>query len=143
MNINKRIFLRIITVTLIGKYSDRNLSKANNIVTVIKAVITSIFLFTKNKVTISLNKTLSDNFEKVYETSIQTSIQNIIKESKENNELLSAVGQMTLCFTEVIIFIILAIISSFIEEKVFIVIFILSIISTILINSNIKKENLK
>ena len=46
-------------------------------------------------------------------------------------------------FTEVIIFIILAIISSFIEEKVFIVIFILSIISTILINSNIKKENLK
>ena len=79
----------------------------------------------------------------MYETSIQTSIQNIIKESKENNELLSAVGQMTLCFTEVIIFIILAIISSFIEEKVFIVIFILSIISTILINSNIKKENLK
>ncbi len=137
------LILQIITVTLIGKYSDRNLSKANNIVTVIKAVITSIFLFTKNKVTISLNKTLSDNFEKVYETSIQTSIQNIIKESKENNELLSAVGQMTLCFTEVIIFIILAIISSFIEEKVFIVIFILSIISTILINSNIKKENLK
>ena len=57
------LILQIITVTLIGKYSDRNLSKANNIVTVIKAVITSIFLFTKNKVTISLNKTLSDNFE--------------------------------------------------------------------------------
>lgn len=137
------LILQIITVTLIGKYSDRNLSKSNNIVTVIKVIITSIFLFVRNKVTISLNKTLSDNFEKVYETSIQTSIQNIIKESKENNELLSAVGQMILCFTEVIVFIILAIISSFIEEKVFIVIFVLSIISTLCINSNIKKENLK
>lgn len=136
------LLLQVITITLIGKYSDRNISKANNLVTIIKAIITGVFLFAKNKVTISLNKTLSDNFEKVYETSIQTSIQNIIKESKENNELLSAVGQMSLCFTEVIVFVILAILSSFIGEKVFIIIFVLSIISTILINSNIKKEKI-
>ena len=135
-------FIQIVTITLIGKYSDKNLSKANNLVTAIKAIITAIFLFAKNKIIISINKTLNDNFEKVYETSIQTSIQNIIKESKENNELLSAVGQMSLCFTEVVVFSILAILSSFIGEKVFIVIFILSIISTILINANIKREKL-
>lgn len=134
------LLLQVATISLIGKYSDKNISKANKLVTIIKASITGVFLFAKNKVTISLNKTLSDNFEKVYETSIQTSIQNIIKESKENNELLSVVGQMSLCFTEVIVFIILAILSSFIGEKVFIIIFALSIISTILINSNIKKE---
>ncbi len=134
--------IQIVTITLIGKYSDKNLSKANNLVTAIKAIITAIFLFAKNKIIISINKTLNDNFEKVYETSIQTSIQNIIKESKENNELLSAVGQMSLCFTEVVVFSILAILSSFIGEKVFIVIFILSIISTILINANIKREKL-
>ncbi len=86
---------------------------------------------------------LSDNFAKVYETSIQTSIQNIIKESKEDNDLLSSVGQMSLCFTEVVIFIVLAILSNFIGEKVFYIIFILSIISTIWINLNIKKEQLK
>ena len=88
---------------------------------------------------------LNDNFEKVYETSIQTSVQNIIKESKENNELLSAVGQMSLCFTEVVVFAILALLTTFIGEKVFFVIFALSIISTIGINWNIKKEkhNLK
>lgn len=134
--------IQIVTITLIGKYSDKNLSKANNLVTAIKAIITAIFLFAKNKIIISINKTLNDNFEKVYETSIQTSIQNIIKESKENNELLSAVDQMSLCFTEVVVFSILAILSSFIGEKVFIVIFILSIISTILINANIKREKL-
>lgn len=137
------LLFQVITITLIGRYSDKNISKANNLVTIIKSIITGIFLLAKNKITISLNKTLNDNFEKVYETSIQTSIQNIIKDSKENNEFLSTVGQMSLCFTEVIIFAILAILSSFIEEKVFIIIFVFSIISTILINRYIKKEKIK
>ena len=47
---------------------------------------------------------------------------------------------MSLCFTEVIVFASLAIISSFIGEKVFIIIFILSILSSILININIKNS---
>ena len=134
------LILQIVTITLIGRYSDKNIAKSNNLVTIIKTGITTIFLLAKNKITISLNNILSDNFEKVYETSIQTSIQNIIKESKENNDLLSAVGQMSLCFTEVIVFSILAFFSSFIGEKIFIIIFILSILSSILINVNIKKE---
>lgn len=135
------LLLQVITITLIGKYSDKNIAKSNSFVTIIKLIITTIFLFAKNKTTISLNKTLSDNLEKVYETSIDTSIQNIIKESKENNELLSTVGQMSLCFTELIVFSILAFLSKFIGEKIFVVIFILSIISTIFINSNIKKTD--
>lgn len=134
------LLLQIITVSLIGKYTDKNIVKANSLVTIIKVIITSVFLFAKNKVTIAFNKVLNDNFEKVYETSINTSIQNIIKESKEDNDLLSAVGQMSLCFTEVIVFALLAIISSFIGEKVFIIIFILSILSSIFININIKNS---
>lgn len=137
------LLLQIVTITLIGKYSDKNLSKSNNLVTVIKAIITGIYLFARNKIIISFNNILSDNFAKVYETSIQTSIQNIIKESKEDSDLLSSIGQMSLCFTEVVIFIILAILSNFIEEKVFYIIFMLSIISTIRINLNIKKEKLE
>lgn len=137
------LLLQILTITLIGKYSDKNLPKSNNLVTVIKAIITGVYLFARNKIIISLNNMLSDNFSKVYETSIQTSIQNIIKESKEDNDLLSSVGQMSLCFTEVIIFIILAILSNFIGEKIFYIIFILSIISTLGININIKKEKLE
>ena len=134
------LLLQVITVSLIGKYTDKNIIKANSLVTIIKIIITSVFLFAKNKVTIAFNKVLNDNFEKVYETSINTSIQNIIKESKEDNDLLSAVGQMSLCFTEVIVFALLAIISSFIGEKVFIIIFILSILSSIFININIKNS---
>ena len=137
------LLIQIITLVLIGKFSDKNISKSNNLVTILKSIITGIFLFVKNKIVISLNKALNDNFEKVYETSIQTSIQNIIKESKENNELLSAVGQMSLCFTEVIVFAILAILSSFIGEHVFKIIFILSIISSIFTNIEIKREEKK
>lgn len=137
------LLLQIVTITLIGKYSDKNISKSNNLVTIIKAIISGVFLFIHNKIAISFNKTLSDNFEKVYETSIQTSIQNIIKESEENNELLSAVGQMSLCFTEIIVFAILAFLSKFIGERIFIIIFILSIFSTIFININIKKNEIR
>jgi len=134
------LLFQVVTIILIGKYTDKNIKKSNNLVSLIKASITLVYLFVKDKLIISINKTLSDNVSKVYETSIQTSIQNIIRESKEDNDLLSAVGQMSLCFTEVIVFAILAILSSFIGEKVFIVIFVLSILSTIFINVNIKRN---
>lgn len=134
------LLFQIITITLIGKYTDKNIRKANTLVSIVKAIITGVFLVAKNKITISLNKTLSDNFEKVYETSIQTSIQNMIKEANENNELLASVGQMSLCYAEVIVFAILALLGYFIGEKVLFVIFVLSIISTIGINQKVKQE---
>ena len=134
------LLFQIITVTLIGKYTDKNIKKANTLVSLIRLIITSIYLFVKNKFVISVNKTVSDNLEKVYETSIQTSIQNMIKESKEDHDLLSAVGQMSLCFAEVVIFAILSIISKYIGEDIFYLIFLLSIISTAVINFQIIKE---
>ena len=134
------LLFQIITVTLIGKYTDKNIKKANTLVSLIRLIITSIYLFAKNKFVISVNKTVSDNLEKVYETSIQTSIQNMIKESKEDHDLLSAVGQMSLCFAEVVIFAILSIISKYIGEYIFYLIFLLSIISTAVINFQIIKE---
>ncbi len=135
------LLFQVITIILIGKYTDKNIKKSNNFVTIIKCSITLVYLFIKNKFIISLNKTVSDNVSKVYETSIQTSIQNIIKQSKEDNDLLSSVGQMSLCFTEVIVFLILAILAKFIGQKIFYIIFILSIVSTIFINFCIKSEN--
>lgn len=134
------LIIQIITIIIIGKYTDKNIYKTNNLVTLIKAAITSVYLFTKNKIAISINKTISDNFEKMYETSIQTSIQNIIKESTEDSNLLSTIGQVCLCLAEFIIFLMLSLLSLFIKEKIFYVVFILSIVSTITINISIKKQ---
>lgn len=134
------LIIQIITIIIIGKYTDKNIYKTNNILTLIKIAITSVYLFTKNKIAISINKTISDNFEKMYETSIQTSIQNIIKESSESSNLLSTIGQMCLCLAECIVFIMLSLLSLIIKEKVFYVVFGLSIISSIFININTKKQ---
>ncbi len=56
---------------------------------------------------------------------------------------MSSVGQMTLYFAEVIVFAILVILALFIKEKALLVIFVFSIISTILIDVLIHKENVK
>lgn len=84
---------------------------------------------------------VSDNFDKAYEASIQSSIQNLMKKSNENKEVLAAVGQMSLCFTEVIVFLVLSFVSIYINEYVFYIIFVLSIISTISINKIIVKND--
>ena len=47
---------------------------------------------------------------------------------------------MSLCFTEIIIFSILSLISVFIGDKIFVIIFLLSIIATIIIKIKIEKE---
>ncbi|MBP3707731.1 MAG: MFS transporter [Clostridia bacterium] len=134
------LIIQIITIIIIGKYTDKNIYKTNNLVTLIKAAITSVYLFTKSKIAISINKTISDNFEKMYETSIQTSIQNIIKESLEDSNLLSTIGQVCLCIAEFVVFLILSLLSLIIKEKIFYVVFSLSIISTIVINISTKKQ---
>ncbi len=134
------LLVQIVTVMVIGKLTDKNSRKTNDIVTAIRTLITTLYLFIQNKMVIACNKAISDNFEKVYETTLQTSIQNIIKESEEDSSVLSTVGQMSLCFTEVIVFSGLSIISYFVDINVFYVIFILSIISTLDINLLIRRN---
>ncbi len=135
------LLIRIVTVMIAGKCTDKNMKKTNKVVSIIKMFITSMYLFGKNKFMIAVNKTVSDNFEKVYETSIQTSIQNMIQKEKEEDTVLSTLGQMSLCFTEVIVFLILSFFSLFLQEKIFYVIFVLSILATMSIYLKIRKEN--
>ena len=134
------LLVQIITVMIIGKLTDKDFQKTNNTVTAIRTLITVVYLFIKNKMAIAFNKALSDNFEKVYETTLQTSLQNMIKESDVDNTILSTVGQMSLCFTEIIVFSGLALISYFVDTNVFYVIFILSIVSTLDINLLMRKK---
>ena len=127
------IIIQVIPVFITGIITDRNVKKANNIISILKLMITSIFLVAKSKVTISLNKTLNDNLAKVYETTVQTSIQNIMVQTDGDNAFLSTVGQMALCFTEIITFTLLSVLARFIGVEVFKIIFVLSIFATITI----------
>ena len=72
-----------------------------------------------------------DNVQKVYEISYSTVQQEMIKESNLDNDKLSTLSEMWLCFTEVIILAILSIIAIYIKEKVFILIFVLEILAVL------------
>lgn len=132
--------IQIVTVMITGKFTDKNSQKTNKIVSFIKIIITSMYLFIKDKFILSVNKAISDNFEKVYETSIQTSIQNIIKDSEEEDAVLATVGQMSLCFTELVVFFILFVLSLYMQEKIFYIIFLLSILATMGISIKVNKK---
>lgn len=118
---------------------DKNMKKTNNIISIIKIIITGIFIIVKDKFIISANKMIYDNAQKMYEISYNTSQQTIIRDSKLDNDRLSTLSEMWLCFTELIILVILSLIALYIKEKVFIFIFVLEILA-VLYNKKIVKD---
>ena len=138
------LLAQIITVALTGRFTDKNILKTNKIITVLRTITSTVFLIFKNKAIISINKTIYDNMQKVYETSFMSSAENIMKNSNEDNSLLSSINQMSLCFTEIIVLIIFSYVALLFGEKVFILIFLTSAIATIvmnkIINNNLKRK---
>lgn len=132
--------VQIFVILLTGKSSDKNRKKTNSVISFIRMIGSAIFLIIKNKWIISLNKTVYDNLGMVYETTFITSIQEIIKDSERNNELLSTICEMSLCFTEIIVFSILAILSIWLKEKIFVIMFLSTIISIYIMNRKINKQ---
>ncbi len=118
------------------------MKKANNIISIIKILITGIFIIVKDKFIISVNKMIYDNAQKAYEISYNTSQQTMIKESNLDNDKLSTLSEMWLCFTELIILAILSIIAIYIKEKIFIFIFVLEILA-VFYNKKIVKDYYK
>lgn len=135
------LIIQIIPIIIIGKTTDRNMKKTNNVVSILKIIVLSIFIFAKDKIVISIDKTVNDNLEKVYDTNAQTLIQNVTKNENEDKSFLSTIGQMSLCFTEIIVLLIFALIAKIVDIEVFKLLFIGSIVATILINKSCRKVN--
>lgn len=79
-----------------------------------------------------------DNVQKMYEATYTTALQTVINKSDIDNDKLSTLSEMWLCFTELLILILLSIASIFIKEKVFILIFASEILAIIYNNKTIK-----
>lgn len=60
-------------------------------------------------------------------------------QTEGDNSFLSAIGQMSLCFTEFMVLVSLSILSKFIDIQVFKIIFVLSVIATIIIGLKINE----
>lgn len=115
------------------------MSKTNNIISIFKMIVSGIFLVIKSKVFVSLNKMIYDNVQKMYEATYTTALQTVINKSDIDNDKLSTLSEMWLCFTELVVLILLSIASIFIKEKVFILIFALEILAIIYNNKTIRK----
>lgn len=135
------LIIQIIPIIIIGKTTDKNMKKTNNVVSILKILVLSIFIFAKDKIVISIDKMVNDNLEKVYDTNAQTLIQNVTKNEKEDKAFLSTIGQMSLCFTEIVVLLIFALIAKIVDVEVFKTLFIGSIVATILINRCCRKVN--
>lgn len=135
------LIIQIIPIIIIGKTTDRDMKKTSNVVSILKIIVLFIFIFAKNKVIISVDKTVNDNLEKAYDTNVQTLIQNVTKNENEDKTLLSTIGQMSLCFTEIVVLLIFALIAKIVDIEVFKVLFVCSITATILINRCCRKVN--
>lgn len=124
---------------------DKNMTKANRIIVFLKIITSGAFLILKNKIIISLNKIVYDNVQKMYETTYNTVQQTMLKDSEVDNDKLSTLSEMWLCFIELIILILLSVIAIYIKEKIFIFIFILEILAILYEKNTIKnyysKEN--
>lgn len=136
------ISLTIQTILLLfsGHFADKNIFKMNKWISILRIILTSIFIFTKNKITISINKIAFDSTEQIYDMTYISSTENIIKNSPKENCLLASVGEMCLCFSELVCFAIIAFIAYYNTSYAFIFMFTASIISTIVMNIKIQEK---
>lgn len=138
--ISVSLIFQIILMLFSGYFTDKNISKMNNIVTILRLITTSIFIITRNKVIISINKATFDSIEQIYDMVYISSIENIIKKNPKENSLLASSGEMCLCFTELLCFSLIALIALYSATGAFIFMFACSIISTIMMNKMIQKH---
>ena len=126
------VLVQIIVIIFNGRLSDKNEGKTFTVMAYIKAIISILFMFFKDKFLISINKILYDNVEDNYDMNYRIVMQNYIKKSKDDDELISIVQEMGLCLVEIIFLTMFSIISIYIKEKIFILIFATSIISLLI-----------
>ena len=136
------ILIESIPIFITGILTDKSIKKTNNIVSVLKMLISAIFIFFKNKIIISINNTLYGVLEKVYTANFNTILHNGMTESKEEDVFISSISEMWLCFAELIALLLMAAISMYLGKQIFIVMFVCSIIATFIINrSKFAKTN--
>ena len=126
--------VELLSLFITGSKLDKKMHKTFNMISIIKGLTSSAFIFFKNKYVLLFNQSLYKLVDNVYESSYCAVSQSKIENDKKDSMLLSMVHEMSLCFFEFVILIVLAIISSINTNIAFTVMFIATII-VLIINS--------
>lgn len=126
--------VELLSLFIAGSKLDKKMHKTFNLVSIIKGLTSSVFIIFKNKYVLLFNQSLYKLVDNVYESSYCAVSQNKIENDKKDSMLLSMVHEMSLCFFEFVILIVLVMISSININIAFTVMFIATII-VLIINS--------
>ena len=115
--------------------------KTFNIISIIKGIVTSIFILSKNLYLLMVNQSVYKLVDNVYDSAYSALSQSKVENDKKSTILLSIIHEMCLCFFEFIVLLMLLIISIFNVEITFKVMFASSIVVIIINAILIKRWN--
>ena len=131
--------VELLSLFVSGKKLDKDQIKTFNVISVVKGIITSVFLFAKNTYILMVNQSVYKLVDNVYDSSYLALSQCKVENDRKDTMLLAIVNEMCLCFCEFVILLVLLIISTININLLFKVMFINSIVA-ILINVKLIKQ---
>ena len=131
--------VELLSLFVSGKKLDKDQIKTFNVISVVKGIITSVFLFAKNTYILMVNQSVYKLVDNVYDSSYLALSQCKVENDRKDTMLLAIVYEMCLCFCEFVILLVLLIISTININLLFKVMFINSIVA-ILINVKLIKQ---
>ena len=135
--------IELLSLFISGNTFDKDKQKTFNIISIIKGLITAIFIFAKNTYILMINQSLYKLVDNVYDSSYSALSQSKVETDKKDTMLLSMIHEMCLCFYEFIVLFILMLISLINVNFTFKVMFIGSIIILFITARLVKKWNVE
>ena len=135
--------IELLSLFISGNTFDKDKQKTFNIISIIKGLITAIFIFAKNTYILMINQSLYKLVDNVYDSSYSALSQSKVETDKKDTMLLSMIHEMCLCLYEFIVLLILMLISLINVNFTFKVMFIGSIIILFITARLVKKWNVE
>lgn len=135
--------IELLSLFISGNTFDKDKQRTFNIISIIKGLITAIFIFARNTYILMINQSLYKLVDNVYDSSYSALSQSKVETDKKDTMLLSMIHEMCLCFYEFIVLLILMLISLINVNFTFKVMFIGSIIILFITARLVKKWNVE
>lgn len=135
--------IELLSLFISGNTFDKDKQRTFNIISIIKGLITAIFIFARNTYILMINQSLYKLVDNVYDSSYSALSQSKVETDKKDTMLLSMIHEMCLCFYEFIVLFILMLISLINVDFTFKVMFIGSIIILFITARLVKKWNVE
>lgn len=135
--------IELLSLFISGNTFDKDKQRTFNIISIIKGLITAIFIFAKGTYILMINQSLYKLVDNVYDSSYSALSQSKVETDKKDTMLLSMIHEMCLCFYEFIVLLILMLISLINVNFTFKMMFIGSIIILFINARLVKKWNVE